>query len=75
MQKYCYYAIGINKDLEGQFTWYTQLFADIKLKEGFGQLAICQLKGNWNSSTYEKALKEAKDVLKALGVRHNKSKK
>lgn len=74
MQKYCYFAIGINKDLEGQFTWSTNLFADIKLKEGCGQLAICQLKGNWNYSTYEKALKEAKNMLKALGVRHNKSK-
>ena len=74
MNKYCYYAIGINKDLEGQFTWSASLFVDVKLKKGCGQLSMGQLKGQWNCSSYEKALKEAKDMLKALGVRRSKTK-
>jgi hypothetical protein len=72
MNKYCYTAIGINKGLDQQYTWYAMLFVDTKIAKGCGQLAMGELKGNFSHTTDKSALKEAKSMLKALGARRVK---
>jgi TorA maturation chaperone TorD len=77
MNKYCYTQIGISERTDSDkvtyYRWYTMLFQDVKLKKGCGQIAELMLKGNWNYSSSEDALKTAKTALKSLGVKYRKS--
>ena len=73
MDKYCYMGIGISEKTDNEenplYNWWVMLFLDIKLKKDCGQLAKCELKSNIFYHSEKEALKDAKGILKALGVR------